>query len=308
MENVIVNRKYKDTLFAALFGRVEHKNEIIDLYNVLNGTSYPYTAEIEIVTIENTVYLGMHNDAAFLIDNETISLWEEQSTWNPNMPLRGLIYLVQEYRKLIGLKGYDIYGPTPICIPTPKYVVFYIGSYNQPNTDLKLSDLFVDPSGGCVELKTRIVNINYRGNDSLLRACKMLHDYTALIRKVRHNKEVGMDINEAVDLAVQECINEGILREYLLKHREEATDMILTEYNEKEHLKNVANYNKEQGIEQGRKQGFQQGLEQGRREQTEMIVKNLIQNLLKKDPSLSEAVARTQAFNLLGLNDDQHEK
>ena len=183
---------------------------------MLNGTSYPHTAEIEIVTIENTVYLGMHNDAAFLIDNETISLWEEQSSWNPNMPLRGLIYLAQEYRKLIGGNKYDIYGPAPIRIPTPKYVVFYIGPDNQPDRYLKLSDLFVDPSGGCIELETRIVNINYRGNDSLLRACKMLHDYTALIRKVRHNKEVGMDINEAVDLAVQECINEDILREYLL--------------------------------------------------------------------------------------------
>ena len=304
MENVIVNRKYKDTLFAALFGRIEHKTDIIDLYNVLNGTSYPHTAEIEIVTIENTVYLGMHNDAAFLIDNETISLWEEQSSWNPNMPLRGLIYLAQEYRKLIGGNKYDIYGPTPIRIPTPKYVVFYIGPDNQPDRYLKLSDLFVDPSGGCVELKTRIVNINYRGNDSLLRACKMLHDYTALIRKVRHNKEVGMDINEAVDLAVQECINEGILREYLLKHREEATDMILTEYNEKEHLEHVANYNKEQGRQQGIEQGRQQGIEQGRREQNESNLNTLIHNLMKEDPSMPEDKARKRALQLLGMQRD----
>ena len=128
----------------------------------------------------------------------------------------------------------------------------------------------------------------------------MLHDYTALIRKVRNNKVAGMNINEAVDCAVQECINENILREFLLKHREEATDMILTEYNEKEHLEHVANYNKEQV----RRQGIKQGLAQGRREQNELDLNTLIKNLMKEDSSMPEDMARKRALQLLGMQRD----
>lgn len=176
-----INRKYKDTLFARLFGSIENKGAMIDLYNELNDSRYPHNTNLEIVTIRNTVYLGMHNDAAFIIDNEILSLWEEQSTYNPNMPLRGLIYLVQEYQRMFADGKKDIYGPRKIILPTPKYVVFYAGKPDEPNEVMKLSDAFTDPKGGCAEMLTRVLNISNPENGHILDACHLLKEYTELI-------------------------------------------------------------------------------------------------------------------------------
>ena len=93
----IANRKYKDTVFRMLF--TDRKN-LLSLYNAVNGSSYEDPDALEIVTLENAIYMGMKNDLAFIVDTG-LFLYEHQSTYNPNMPLRDLFYIAGEYQKLV---------------------------------------------------------------------------------------------------------------------------------------------------------------------------------------------------------------
>ncbi|MBQ8625567.1 MAG: hypothetical protein IJ419_05360, partial [Agathobacter sp.] len=136
---VSINGEYKDKLFCLLFGREEYKDNILSLYNALNNTNYMNTDDIEITTIEDTLYIKMKNDVSFLIDSY-LSLWEQQSTFNPNMPIRGLMYYGNLYNSYISDRGLNIYGSSLVKIPTPKYIVFYNGTTNRkPVEKLKLS-------------------------------------------------------------------------------------------------------------------------------------------------------------------------
>ena len=125
-EQVSVNRKYKDRVFCMLFGNEENKKNILSLYNALNNTNYTNETDIEITTIEDAVYIKMKNDVSFLVDSY-LSLWEQQSTFNPNMPIRGLMYYGNLYNSYIEEHSLNIYGSTLVKLPTPQYIVFYNG-------------------------------------------------------------------------------------------------------------------------------------------------------------------------------------
>ena len=99
-----VNRKYKDTVFRMLFS--DRKN-LLSLYNAINGTDYQDPEELEINTLQNAIYMSMHNDISFLIDSR-LSLYEHQSTYSPNLPLRFLFYVSDLYSDLT--KDANLYG------------------------------------------------------------------------------------------------------------------------------------------------------------------------------------------------------
>ncbi|MCI8745248.1 MAG: hypothetical protein HFI25_06185, partial [Lachnospiraceae bacterium] len=90
-----VNRKYKDVLFRFIF---RDKKDLLSLYNAINGTDYKNPEELEINTLENVIYMKMKNDLSFLV-GASMNLYEHQSTWNPNMPLRGLFYFAELYER-----------------------------------------------------------------------------------------------------------------------------------------------------------------------------------------------------------------
>ena len=183
---VSINGEYKDKLFCLLFGREEYKDNILSLYNALNNTNYMNTDDIEITTIEDTLYIKMKNDVSFLIDSY-LSLWEQQSTFNPNMPIRGLMYYGNLYNSYISDRGLNIYGSSLVKIPTPKYIVFYNGTTNRkPVEKLKLSDAFMqEDESHEFEWTATMVNLNQGKNDELLSKCKVLSDYMTLINKIR---------------------------------------------------------------------------------------------------------------------------
>ena len=139
------NRQYQDRLFKAIFGREEHKDWLLSLYNALNGSSYTDPSAIEINTIEGIIYVTMKNDISFLIDSQ-LNLYEQQSSYNPNMPLRGLMYFSQLYQKYISKQRKDIYSSALLKIPTPQFIVIYTGSTELDDVkELKLSDSFEVP-------------------------------------------------------------------------------------------------------------------------------------------------------------------
>ncbi|SFK94802.1 hypothetical protein SAMN05216390_1064 [Lachnospiraceae bacterium KH1T2] len=237
----IVNKNNKDRLFRLLFGDERYKTNTLELYNAINGTSYTNPDELEFNTIDDFIYMGMKNDTSFIIRDD-LSIFEQQSTYNPNMPVRGLMYLGKVYDSYIKSHKLNIYGKTQITLPVPQYVVFYNGTeanYRDKDVfELKLSDAFSGKTG-CVEVTAIVYNVNYGHNDRLMKACRALSEYAAFVNEIRNNRSKGMELKDAINLAVNVCLERNILKDILLKHKAEVEGMIFTEYDELETIENT---------------------------------------------------------------------
>ena len=280
-----VYRSYKDRLFRMVF---REKKELLGLYNAVNGTSYTDPEALTVVTLENAIYMNMKNDLAVVMDFY-MDLYEHQSTYNPNIPLRNLHYVAKELRSWSG--GRTIYGRQLVRIPTPRFFVFYNGRDMQPERQvLKLSDAFINPEEDpALELKVVMLNINLGRNKELMEQCHTLLEYAQFVDRLR-TCEKSMGREEAVKHTVDTCIREGILRDFLLKYREEAIEMCIFEYDEEETLRQLGQQSYEEGvaagIEQGRTEGVTVGIERGREEGRlvgeEQLLFRLICTKLKK--------------------------
>lgn len=248
MSDTKINREYKDRLFCLLFGKEEYKDNILSLYNALNNTSYDNVDDIEITTIDDAIYIKMKNDVSFLIDSYLL-LWEQQSSFNPNMPVRGMMYFGKLYSAYIKTRNLNIYGNTLISIPTPKYMVLYNGEQTAPSTvKLKLSDAFMhEDESGEFEWTATMINLNKGKNDSLLAKCKVLSDYMYLIELIRKYQRI-MEFADAVDKAVVECIENDVLADFLIRHRAEVKDVCITEFDEKAFVNGIREEGRREAI------------------------------------------------------------
>ena len=251
-ETMSVNRQYKSKIFAMLY---QDKKELLSLYNAVNGTNYKDPEQLEINTLENAIYMSMHNDISFVIGCN-VSLYEHQSTFSPNLPLRFLFYMSDLYSKMT--KDENLYGTKKVEIPAPKFIIFYNGVEKRPEREtLRLSDMYYSREEHSeLELEATLLNINIGYNEEIKSICKSLKDYAEYTGRVRtYAKE--MRIEEAVEKAITECIREGILAEFLSKNRAEAKKMSIYEYDEERHMRmeREASYadGKLNGIEQGKK-------------------------------------------------------
>ena len=158
MKNII-NRKHKDRLFCSIF---KEKKELLSLYNAINETNYTDEELLTVNTLDNAIYMTMKNDISFLIYG-ILNLYEHQSTWNPNMPLRDFLYVAQQIKIMIDENEWDIYGSKLVKIPTPQAIVFYNGKEYQPERQiLKLSDAFEKMDRkGCMEFECVVLNLMY---------------------------------------------------------------------------------------------------------------------------------------------------
>ncbi|HJB45635.1 MAG TPA: hypothetical protein H9713_02850 [Candidatus Mediterraneibacter surreyensis] len=230
-----VNRTYKSTLFIMLF---QDKNNLLELYNAVSGKHYTDPEILEINTLENAIYMTVKNDVSFLIDGH-LSLYEHQSTYNPNLPLRFLIYISKLYSRMT--RNENLYGTKMIRIPPPEFLIFYNGKENLPDrTPLNLSDMYYkteDPdSRAGLELTAVMLNISGKHNRKLKEACRTLREYAIYTDKVREYAE-EMDLADAVERAIRECIAEGVLKDFLEKHRAEAKEMSIFEYDQEKHMR-----------------------------------------------------------------------
>ncbi len=259
MSEIRINTQHKDRFFKKIFSE---KKDLLSLYNAINGTDYQNPEDIEINTIENFLFMGMKNDVSFLIAN-VMNLYEQQSTVNPNMPLRGFWYLAELYRKYFG-EHRDLYSSSQIRLPRPQFIVFYIGREDEEDRKLmRMSDAYEGEAGNeaAVECTAVLLNINYGHNAELMQKCQNLEGYSILIHKIRELIKSGKTKEEAIEIAIDECIKEGILVDILEKHRAEAKTLILEEYNEELHIRNEKEISYEEGLEQGVQQGIQKGVE-----------------------------------------------
>ncbi|MBQ2591926.1 MAG: PD-(D/E)XK nuclease family transposase, partial [Candidatus Riflebacteria bacterium] len=230
------NDRYKDNLFRFIFGREENKQNLLDLYNALNNSNHMNKDELEINTLDNVIYMRMKNDVSFVLDNQMVLL-EHQSKYNPNMPLRGFLYFAKLYETRIAseMNPKNIYYPKLVKIPTPQYIVLYNGTDRKIGDSLilKLSDAFEDnnkPEG--YEWTAKMININLGKNHELLLKCKILGEYSSFVDCVRKYSKINNDFTIAIDKAVNECIEKGILKDLLIKYSAEVKNMLLTEFDE----------------------------------------------------------------------------
>ena len=266
-EALPVNRTFKSTLFIMLF---EDKKNLLELYNAITGKHYADPELLEINTLENAIYMSMKNDVSFLIDGR-LSLYEHQSTKNPNLPLRFLLYISHLYSRLTVKE--NLYGETIVQIPAPEFLIFYNGKDKMPERQiLKLSDMYsVQEGQPKLELEATLLNISGSNNQKLKEACRTLGEYAIYTDKIRAYTE-EMELSEAVDRAMDECIREDVLREFLMKHRAEARAMSIFEYDQERHMQQE----REAGIEKGRRQGEEQ------------LLRRLVQKKLDKGMNISD--------------------
>lgn len=268
-------REYKDRLFKAIFGRdtEESKRWRLDLYNALNNTSYTDPDALEVNTIENVIYITMKNDVSFLVDSE-MNLYEQQSTHNPNMPLRGLMYFSQLYQVYLTKMNRSLLSSKLVRIPTPKFIVFYNGNEDEESRrKMRLSDAFMNEDrSGDFEWSADVININPKCNEPLQKNCKALYDYIRYVYRIKDNRKSGMGKKAAVEEAMEWAIREKLLGEFFKEQKEEVTAMSLTEYDEEE-FKRVC---REDGYEDGLADGLSAGLAQGSSQKAIEATENLL--------------------------------
>ena len=268
-------RNYKDTVSRMLFRKPENA---LSLYNALNGTDYTDSTQITFNMLENAIYMGMHNDISFLIMNET-NLYEHQSTYNLNMPLRDLFYIAELLQ--VYVKDESLYSSKLIKLPTPHFVVFYNGVERKPERKmLKLSEAFeVETEDPELELKVTILNINPGKNEDLKNKCPVLKEYTQYVEKVRENS-AGMPLQEAVEQAIEYCIQNNILRDFLTEQKAEVIKMSIFEYDEQREIELIRRDEREIGKEIGKEIGERIGIEK-ERQNTEKERENAIRSIVQ---------------------------
>ncbi len=255
-------RTIKSTLFTMLYS---DKAKLLRLYNAVNGTRYTNEDDLEITTLENAIYVNMKNDISFIFDSQ-LNLYEHQSTVNPNMPLRNLLYVSRTIQRLV--EHENLYGSKQIKIPTPRFVVFYNGTKRQPGRQvLNLSEAFLKPMEVPeLELKVTVININADCGDEILKECRELWEYSQFIEMTR-NLAREMPFDKAVELAVDVCIQEGILSEFLTKNKAEAIEMSIFEFDQEKYDAAL------------REEGYEDGLAEGKAEGKAEVILELLQEL-----------------------------
>ena len=252
------NRQYKDTVFRMLFSE---KENLLSLYNAVTGSHYQNAEALKIVTLENAIYMGMKNDLAFMLETN-IYLYEHQSTINPNIPLRDLIYIGIEYQQFVNDKS--LYSSKLQKIPAPKFMVFYNGTDDvEDRMELKLSSAYEHLAGEPdLELKVLMLNVNEGHNKELMEQCQTLKEYAIYVARVRKYAS-ELNLNDAVERAITECIKEGILVEFLRKNRSEGKMVSILEYDKEWEEKKLRKAEYEAGKEDGRNEGIEIGKNEG---------------------------------------------
>ncbi len=231
------NREYKSDVFSML---MQDKERALQLYNAMNGSSYDNPEDVEIVIHDGGISLSVRNDASFIVDAR-LSIYEHQSTVCPNMPVRSLIYFSVILSDMLSDKKKEnkkwqehLWQKTGKDTDTTFCGIFYNGEEEQPEVqELKLSDAFEKPTDEPnLELKCKVYNINDGKNKAIMESCGWLNDYMTFVNKVREYHADGAFDDLAIDIekAIDYCIDNDILKEFLKTYRSEVTKSMQLNY------------------------------------------------------------------------------
>ena len=290
------NREYKNDVISMMLQIPEYA---LDVYNAMNDSVYTDPDMIQIMRLENGISLSVRNDASFFISNY-LNLYEHQSTYSPNAPLRFLIYLTSLIKKTIGKR--DLYGRKRVQIATPHFAVFYNGTEKRPEKEvLKLSDAFIHQTDTPeIELTVTVYNINPHNNTQLLAKSKVLSDYMIFVNRVRENLEYQKkiaqnapeydeaayeeDLEAAINEAIDHCIEHHIMETFFRENRSEVTKSMVLDYTweRREELIRAEEY------EDGKREGYAEGEKDTQ--------KKLVQKLME-----SQKITEIEARKMLGI-------
>ena len=259
------NREYRDRLFKFIFGNPKNRAWTLSLYNAVNGTSYQDADSIRLTTIEDVVYMSMKNDVSFLVA-DIMNFYEQQSTFNPNMPMRFLIYAGMVYAKYIEqTDSYHQYSASQQKAPTPKCICFYNGQQDRDDRIvLSLRDAFDEDAD--IDVRVTMLNINYGRNRELLDACEPLKEYSWFVAAVNDYQKKINNLEAAVDKAIDAMSDESQIKAFLMENRAEVKRMCITEYNEARTRAEDREEGRAEGLEEGRAEGRAEGRVEGRAE------------------------------------------
>ena len=271
-DNVAV--KYKDNVFCMLY---REKENLLDLYNALRGSNYTNVDDLQVTTLNGGSYMKYKNDASFLLCM-SLYMFEQQSSKNPNMPLRFLHYVSDVFRELFS--NSMLHRRSMIKIPVPHFVTFYNGleKWIEDEDEIRLSDMYEIPSDNPeLELKVRVININK--DVHILNKCKTLRDYMTFVNKVRFKMGVeGDDVRIAVTEAMDECIDEDILVDFFEQHREEVVEVSIYDYDEEKVRKTL--------VDEAVEEIVGKVVDEAKKETTQLNMINLIIKKVKKEKTL----------------------
>jgi len=250
-------REYKDTVFKIVF---QEKEELLALYNALSGKHYTNPDDLVINTLKDAVFIGMKNDLSFLIDGH-LNLFEQQSTYSPNMPLRGFLYVGDLYKEML-TNWRQLYSSKLIKLPMPHFTVFYNGPEDAADYyEERLSTAFYHSGESNetpdLEFIVHVYNINAGHNAELMSKCEKLREYAQFVETVRSclvNRR-GLSKETAFRSAVDMCIENGILTDILQKERARIMTSILGEFDMDEYKEFIKEEYKQIYSEEGREEG-----------------------------------------------------
>jgi len=236
MENS--NTNHKNSVFSSLFNTPDVLRE---LYSAIKGIPIPPDIPIDINTLTDVHYKGQINDVSFLIDNFLIVLIEQQSIISDNIFMHLLVFIARAYEKIVGWK--KLYQTKPLKIPRPEFIILYNGKEDYPNyKELKLSDavknIEEEKSSGknkkSMELTVQVYNINHGHNSEIMKKCETLEGYSIFIDKIREYQKNEKLLEKAVISAIDYCIKNNVLKEYLEAHASDVLNMLLVEWDKDE--------------------------------------------------------------------------
>ena len=259
-----LNKQYKDRLFKFLFGNPEYKELTLALYNSLNNSDYLNANDLQIVTLEESIYINMKNDVSFLLRKE-LYMFEQQSTWNPNIPFRMLEYVVQQYEKILD-SSRSKYSSKKLKIPAPNFILIYNGSEDISVTKLKLSELYVGTTKrGLLDLEVEVINLQPEKNPTLKQWCKPLYEYSWVVDEMREyiknnkNEKVTPElVGEALNHALQQMPDDFAIKPILENKKEDVSPMIFQEFNESEYHR-IQEEDKQKDIADAEAKGDERG-------------------------------------------------
>ncbi|MDR2734803.1 MAG: hypothetical protein LBC99_09255 [Spirochaetota bacterium] len=270
-----VNHTYKNSVFSLLFSEPDILRE---LYCALEGVTLPPDTPVNINTLQNVLFMDSTNDISFEIGGRLVVLLEHQSSVNPNMGLRFLMYISKIYEEMNEKRA--LYSSKLVRIPKPEFFVLYNGLTPCPDEQiLKLSDSFMDTEAlglsrvqakeqePTLELIVRVLNINDGRNAELASRCKTLSEYSEFVALERSFARQLGDRQKAMQTAVRYCLKHGILKEFMEKHKQEVLNMRITEWNQEEAMTVWREEAMEDGIALGLERGLNQGRAEGRAEE-----------------------------------------
>ena len=276
------NRNFKDSLFKDYF---RDRGRLIEAYNAIAGKDYPPTAGLEFRALKNVLFKSQVNDIAFTLDGRLVVLLEAQSTINENMALRMLEYMGEVYK---GLVDQDLlYRKKMVKIPAPEFFVLYHGLDEFPGKAekavLRLSDAFMEKRAEpCLELVVTVYDIAEGKSAEMLGRSGALSDYARFISVAYENlgrAETKPQRDEAIKKTIDYCLENGIMKTYLLKRGSEVRRMLSLEWNDEVYRRVLLEEGEEkgriEGEEKGRIEGEEKGLSKGRIEGVLEIARNM---------------------------------